>query len=89
MGETGLFKVRNLQELDIPVDKQGARFPTYTGILGLRSDNSQGCANDDPLRSIIQQAWRNAVKKHGAPPWKLDEPTWNMGSKLSAKRKCD
>jgi hypothetical protein len=29
MGETGLFKLKNLNELDIPVDKQVARFVVY------------------------------------------------------------
>lgn len=88
MGETGLLKVRNLQELDIPVDKQVARFTSYTGVITLQSPKFQGCVNDYPLRSIIQEAWRNAARKHGVPPWRLDEPIWNIGSKLCVKRKC-
>jgi hypothetical protein len=37
MGETGLFKVKDLYELDIPVDKQIARFTIYTGVLKLEA----------------------------------------------------
>jgi len=88
MGETGLFKVKDLDELDIPVDKQIARFTIYTGVLKLKSGKFQGCANDDPLRSLIQEAWRKAAKTIGTAPWKLDEPMWNIGSKLCAYRRC-
>jgi len=88
MGETGLFKVKDLNELDVPVDKQIARFTIYTGVLKLRSGKFQGCANDDPLRSLIQEAWRKAAKTLGTAPWKLDEPMWNIGSKLCTYRKC-
>jgi len=86
MGETGLFKIKDLDELDIPVDKQIARFTIYTGILKLKSGKFQGCTNDDPLRSLIQEAWRKAAKTIGVAPWKLDEPMWNIGSKLCAYR---
>ncbi|MEM2130465.1 MAG: hypothetical protein QXZ70_07700 [Candidatus Bathyarchaeia archaeon] len=89
MGETGLFKVKNLNELDIPVDKQVTRFTTYTGVIRFLTQNFQGCANDDPLRSLIQKAWREAAKTLGTAPWKFDEPIWNIGSKLCTKRKCD
>ncbi|MBS7649342.1 hypothetical protein KEJ17_06860, partial [Candidatus Bathyarchaeota archaeon] len=88
MGETGLLKVKDLDELDIPVDKQITRFTAYTGVLRLRGGKFQGCANDDPLRSLIQEAWRNAAKTIGTAPWKLDEPMWNIGSKLCTYRKC-
>jgi N-glycosylase/DNA lyase len=89
MGETGLFKVKNLNELDIPVDKQVARFTAYTGVIKLIGKKFQGCANDDPLRSTIQEVWRNAAKTYCIAPWKLDEPIWNIGSKLCTKRKCN
>jgi endonuclease III len=88
MGETGLFKVKDLDELDVPVDKQVARFTVYTGVLKLKSGKFQGCANDDPLRSLIQEIWRKAAKTIGTAPCKLDEPMWNIGSKLCARRKC-
>ena len=88
MGETELFKVKDLNELDVPLDKQIARFTVYTGVLKLKSGKFQGCASDDPLRSLIQEAWRNAAKTLGTAPWKLDEPMWNIGSKLCTYRKC-
>jgi len=88
MGETGLLKVKNLEELDIPVDKQVTRFTTYTGVVKFLSSKFQGCANDDPLRSVIQEAWREAARALEIAPWKLDEPIWNIGSKLCTQRKC-
>lgn len=88
MGETGLFKVMNLNELDIPVDKQVARFTIYTGVLNLLSKQFIGCAQDEALRSLIEEAWRNAAKKLDTAPWKLDEPIWTIGSKLCSGRKC-
>jgi len=48
MGETGLFKLKNLDELDIPVDKQVARFTIYTGVLKLLSEQFVGCAQENP-----------------------------------------
>jgi len=88
MGETGLFKLKNLNELDIPVDKQVARFTLYTGVLKLLSETFVGCAQDEPLRSLIEEAWRNAAKALDTAPWKLDEPIWTIGSKLCSGRKC-
>ena len=88
MGETGLFKVKNLNELDIPVDKQVARFTMYTGVLELLSEQFVGCAQENPLRDLIEEAWRNAAQKLSTPPWKLDEPIWTIGSKLCSDRKC-
>jgi len=43
MGETGLFKVKNLHELDIAVDKQVARFTFYTGVIKIKAQKYQGC----------------------------------------------
>jgi len=37
MGETGRFKVKDLDELDVPVDKQIASFTIYTGVLKFKS----------------------------------------------------
>jgi endonuclease III len=88
MGETGLLKVKNLEELDIPVDKQVARFTMYTGVLRLLSEQFVGCAQDEPLRGLIEEAWRYAAKTLGTTPWKLDEPIWTVGSKLCSDRKC-
>jgi endonuclease III len=88
MGETGLLKVKNLDELDIPVDKQVARFTIYTGVLKLMSEQFVGCAQENPLRSLIEEAWRHAAQTLGTAPWKLDEPIWTVGSKLCSSRKC-
>ena len=78
MGETGLFKVKNLNELDIPVDKQVARFTMYTGFLRLLSEKFTGCVHEEPIRSLIEEAWRNAAKKLDTSAWKLDEPIWTI-----------
>jgi len=88
MGETGLMKVEDLNELDIPVDKQVARFTIYTGVLKLLSDQFVGCAQEQPLRGLIEEAWRNAANTLGTAPWKLDEPIWTVGSKLCGERRC-
>jgi endonuclease III len=88
MGETGLFELKNLNELDVPVDKQVARFTIYSGVLKLLSEQFVGCAQEDPLRSLIEEAWRNAAKALNTAPWKLDEPIWTTGSKLCSGRKC-
>jgi len=88
MGETGLFKVIDLEELDIPVDKQVTRFTLYTGVIKLRCGRFQGCVNDDPLKSLIEEIWREAAQEMGIAPWRLDEPIWTIGSKLCAKRRC-
>ena len=88
MGETGLFKLKNLNELDVPVDKQVARFTLYTGVLKVLSESFIGCAQDEPLRGLTEEAWRNAAKALNTAPWKLDEPIWTTGSKLCSGRKC-
>jgi len=88
MGEKSLFKVKNLDELDIPVDKQVARFTIYTGVLKLLSEQFVGCAQENPLRSMIEEAWRHTAKTLGTAPWKLDESIWTVGSKLCSERKC-
>lgn len=88
MGETGLLKVKDFEDLDIPVDKQVARFTIYSGVLKLLTEQFVGCAQEQPLRGLIEEAWRNAAKTLGTAPWKLDEPIWTVGSKLCSERKC-
>jgi endonuclease III len=88
MGETKLFKVKDLSELDIPVDQQVARFTIYTGVLKLLSEQFVGCTQEQPLRGLIEEAWRHAAKTLGTAPWRLDEPIWTVGSKLCSGRKC-
>ena len=88
MGENELLKISNFDELDIPVDIQVARFTIYTGVLKLLSDRFEGCVHENPLRGLIEEAWRTAAKKVDTYPWKLDEPMWTIGSKLCTERKC-
>jgi len=88
MGENSLFKISNFHELDIPVDIQVARFTIYTGVLKLLSESFRGCVHEEPLRGLIEEAWREAAHGLGTYPWKLDEPIWTVGSKLCSKRRC-
>jgi len=88
MGENGLFKISNFEELDIPVDIQVARFTIYTGVLKLLSESFRGCVHEEPLRGLVEEAWRKAARGLGTYPWKLDEPIWTVGSKLCSKRRC-
>lgn len=88
MGETGLLKVKDFEDLDVPVDQQVARFTIYTGVLKLLSEQFVGCVQEQPLRGLIEEAWRHAAKILGTAPWKLDEPIWTVGSKLCSGRKC-
>ena len=88
MGENELFKISNFDELDIPVDIQVARFTIYTGVLKLLSNRFEGCVHENPLRGLIEEAWRTAAKRIDTFPWKLDEPMWTIGSKLCTGRKC-
>ena len=70
------------------MDKQVVRFTIYTGVLKLLSEQFIGCVHEDPVRSLVEEAWRNAAKKLNVAPWKLDEPIWTIGSKLCSGRKC-
>ena len=88
MGENGLLKMGDFSELDVPVDIQVARFTAYTGVLTLLSDSYEGCVHKNPLRGLIEEAWRNAAREIETYPWKLDEPMWTVGSKLCSKRQC-
>jgi len=88
MGETGLFKLSDLQDLDIAVDVQVARFTFYTGCLQPREGRVEGCVHEDPIRPAIEKVWRTAAKKLGIAPWQLDEPIWAIGSSLCSARNC-
>ena len=88
MGETELFQISNLGDLDIPVDIQVARFTIYTGVLQLVSERYEGCVHEPPLRNLIEDAWKTAAQKVDSHAWKLDEPIWTIGSKLCTKRNC-
>jgi hypothetical protein len=72
MGENDLLKMTDFADLDVPVDVQVARFTAYTGVvLTLLSDSFEGCVHKNPLRGLIEEAWRNAAKEIGTYPWKL------------------
>ena len=88
MGEKDLFKIKNLDELDIPVDVQVARLTFYTGCLQLMKGSLKGCIHDPPIQPAIENVWREAAKTLGIAPWRLDEPIWTIGSKLCARRDC-
>jgi len=88
MGENGLLKISNFNELDIPVDAQVARFTFYTGTVKIKGQSFQGCVYENPLRGIIQAVWRRAANKMNVYPWKLDEPIWTIGSSLCSGWKC-
>jgi endonuclease III len=88
MGETGLLKLSDFDDLPIPVDIQVARFTTYTGTLRLASGSFEGCVHNNPFRGLIEEVWHDAAKEVNTQAWKLDEPIWTIGSRLCSKRLC-
>ncbi len=89
MGQAGLFDVKNLNQLNIPVDKQVARFTICTGTLKLASKRFTGYLDEDPIKDLLESVWRNAVKGHGSSaPWMLHEPICLIESTLCSSRKC-
>ncbi len=86
MHETGLFKVRDPENLGLPVNRQISRFTVYTGVLA-GADHETVCSSPE-LRALVREVWRRAAAAAGVPAWKLDEPMWNIGSKLCAKDRC-
>jgi len=87
MGENGLFKISDFDNLSIAVDIQVARVTFYTGVLQIQGDY-YGCIHHDPIRSLIEDVWSEAAKNIEIPSWYLDEPLWSIGSRLCSKRKC-
>ncbi len=87
MGEAGLFKVKDLSHLNLSVDRQVARFTIYTGALKLLSKSFVGYSDEEPLKGLIQEVWRNASKQLETPPWKLNEPIAIVES-LCGGKKC-
>ena len=88
MGEKNLFKLTNLDELDIPVDVQVARFTFYSGCLYVKNGSLDGCIHEPPIQPAIEEVWRKAAKMLNIAPWKLDEPIWTIGSRLCSPRNC-
>jgi len=87
MTEKGLIKVRDPENLEIPVDLQVARFTIYSGVLELESGSFDGCIYE--LRRVIEITWRKACENTNIKPYELDEPIWQIGSKLCSKKKCN
>ncbi len=88
MGEAGLFKIKNPNQLNIPIDRQIARFTIYTGILKLLSKRFAASVNEDPFKELLEEVWKNAVKPKAAAPWKLHAPICTIESKLCAGKTC-
>jgi len=88
MGESGLFKIKNLNQLNIPVDRQVACFTINSGVLDMAGKHFAGFANEEPLKGIVEEVWRNAAKSLGIAPWKLHEPISLVESSLCGNRKC-
>ena len=86
MHETGLLKVRDPENLGLPVNRQISRFTVYTGVLS-GVDYLAVCSRPE-LRALVREVWRKAAASVSVPAWKLDEPMWNIGSKLCAKDRC-
>lgn len=82
LGEKGLFKIKNLNELDIPVDVQVTRFTFLTGCLKLTKRLEMACIHEPPVQHAIENVWRNVAENLDITPWQLDEPIWTIGSKL-------
>ena len=88
LGEKGLFKIKNLNELDIPVDVQVARFTFLTGCLKLTKGLEMACIHEPPVQPAIENVWRNVAENLDIAPWQLDEPIWTIGSKLCTRKDC-
>ncbi len=88
MGETGLLKVKNLNQLSIPIDRQLARFTVYSGILKLLNRSFSGDIYEEPFRELIEEVWKNAAKPLGTASWKLHDPIWIVESTLCEDKKC-
>jgi len=89
MGEKGLLKIKNLKELDIPVDVQVGRFTIYTGCLQLIEGTLAGFIQEPPIQPAIEEIWREVAKALDIAPWQLDEPIWTIGSKLCSPKNCN
>lgn len=57
-GNEGSSRSRTWPSSTPPVDKQVARLTVYIGVLRLKRGTFRGPVCNDPLRSLIQGAWR-------------------------------
>ena len=87
MGEKGLFKIEDLDQLDVAVDVQVSRFTFYTGVLK-PTGPMEGCVHNDPIKPAIERIWRHAAREVGCAPWQLDEPIWALASSLCTDYQC-
>ena len=88
MGDLGLFKVSDLDRLDVAVDVQVSRFTFYTGVLKpLRP--LEGWVHYPPIRPAIERVWRQAASKTGCAPWQLDMPIWAIASNQCTDMRCN
>jgi len=87
MGDLELFKISNLETLDVAVDLQVSRFTFYTGALKpLRALNS--CVTDPPVRPAVEKLWRLAAQQVDCAPWHLDQPIWVLASNQCTRQFC-
>ena len=86
MHETGLLKVKDPENLGLPVNRQISRFTVYTGVLS-GVEYMTVCLKPE-LRALVREVWRKAAAAVSVPAWKLDEPMWNISSKLCARDRC-
>jgi len=87
MGEDGLFKITDFDELSVAVDIQVARVTFYSGVLRVNC-SYYGCIHREPIRPLIEDVWSQAAKRISVPAWYLDEPLWSVGSRLCSKNDC-
>ena len=87
MGDLGLFKISNLDSLDVAVDLQVSRFTFYTGTLKpLHVLNS--CVQEPPVRPAVEKLWRMAAQEVGCAPWHLDQPIWVIAANQCTRQFC-
>lgn len=88
MGDLGLFKISDLDPLDVAVDVQVSRFTFYTGALvPLRP--MEGCVHNPPIKPAIERVWRQAASRVGCAPWQLDMPIWAIASNQCTGKWCN
>jgi hypothetical protein len=87
MGDLGLFKVSDLDRLDVAVDVQVSRFTFYTGALKPLGP-LEGCVHNPPIKPAIERVWRKAASRVNCAPWQLDMPIWVIASNQCTNQIC-
>lgn len=88
MGDLGLFKISDLDQLDVAVDVQVSRFTFFTGVL-TPLGAMESCVHNPPIKPAIEKVWRHAAKRVGCAPWQLDMPMWVIASKQCTGKWCN